>query len=255
MSQQAGDATGSVRFGLVCLHCERTMLAREEWVGWEVMCPYCQAPLRVPDVPIAGRAARGTRPKSGPKKVFNFPCPRCECLLEANTGMSGQTGTCPTCAAHFHVPYVSRWGDPDAATLVDHEVTTPTPLHAYAASGHQAPEFVRGPDGLHAIQCPRCRAHNSLDADSCHACQTPFTMEAAPSTQSIRRRGANSAAAVLGVVSLFLFPLFIPALMAIALGLSAVISPAMGGKLWGAATGIVLGICSMASGVLFWVLR
>ncbi len=255
MSQQAMDATASVRFPVVCLHCERTMLAREEWVGWEVACPYCQAPLRVPDVPTVGRVARGRHPKVGPKKVFNFPCPRCECLLEANTGMSGQSGTCPTCAARFHVPYVSRKGDPDPAALVGGEVTTPTPLHAYAASGDQAPEFVRGADGLDAIQCPRCRAHNAIDADSCLACQTPFTMDAAPSTGSIRRRGANSAAAVLGVVSVFSFPLFLPAVMAIALGLGAVISPAGGGRLWGAATGIGLGICSMAGGVVFWVFR
>lgn len=95
---------------MVCIRCDRPVLARPQWTGREVQCPYCHSVLRVPQPPADGRPVRADGPTLSAKHYFHFACPRCESLLEAHTGMCGQAGTCPTCAARFSVPYLNASG-------------------------------------------------------------------------------------------------------------------------------------------------
>ena len=229
------------------------MYARAGWTGWEVSCPYCHSSLRVPEPPEHDEPVPGEPPRLAPKYGFNFVCPRCTCLLEANTGMSGVLAVCPTCAARVRVPHVSRSGRVGKAELIDEPADVPAPAHAYAASGHQAPRFVETADGTAAIRCPRCNANNAVDADACAACGTPFTMEAAPTVGSLRRRQGSRTALTLGIVGLLLFPLALPSVLAIVIGLRTVFAPASGAAPTGAWIGIGLGVCGIIGALLIWL--
>ncbi len=242
------------RFTILCRRCDRPVLARETWVDREVQCPHCHSLMRVPAMPADRRPVRADGPNLSARHCFNFACPRCECLLEAHTGMSGQRGTCPTCGARFNVPYLrSGSGRPEAATLIEGEAQDPVPLHAYAASGYQAPRIVRRDDGTAVIECPRCNAHNPIDADTCMACGTPFTMEAAPTIGKLRRDVRATSSVTLGVVGLVLFPLVIPGLIAAWLGLRSVMFTGPGRRSSLGFVGLTLGLLSLLAGGAFWL--
>ena len=247
------DSQPAERFTILCRRCDRLVFVRPGWVGREVQCPHCYSLMRVPEVPADGRPVRAEGPSLSERYCFNFPCPRCDCLLEGHTGMSGQPGTCPTCAARFRVPHVRRRsGMPEKAPLIEGEVEAPVPVHAYAASGHQAPRIVQREDGGSVIECPRCNAHNPIDADTCAACGTPFTMEAAPTVGKLRRDTRATASITLGVVGLIVFPLLIPGLAAMWLGLRSVMFAGPGRRSWLGVGGAVLGFLSLTGGVAFW---
>lgn len=240
------------RFQVECIHCERVMLARAGWTDWVVACPYCQSPLTVPELSgPPGQPVRARRSRIVAKQAFNVACPRCQSLLETHTGASGRVGTCPTCAARFQIPYVDRRGLPDAARLIDGDVDAPTPLHAYAASGQQAPRIIRRPDGTAAIACPKCGRENDVDASGCAACGTPFTIEAAPSSSAMQATRDANLSLVFGVASLLL-PVFIPAIVAIGLGGRAVFAPTHAERPWRGLVGMGLGLCSLCGSV--WLL-
>ncbi|MFQ5806893.1 MAG: hypothetical protein ACE5I3_10630 [Phycisphaerae bacterium] len=244
------------RFTILCRRCDRAVLAREAWIGREVQCPHCYSLMRVPDVPADGRPVPAEGPNLSEKRCFNFACPRCDCLLEGHTGMSGRCGTCPTCAARFTVPYLqARSGRPQKATLVEGETEGPVPLHAYAASGHQAPQIVRRDDGTSVIACPRCNAHNPIDADTCAACGTPFTMEAAPTIGKLRRDSRASSSITLGVVALVVFPALIPGMLATWLGLRSVMFGGAARRSTLGFVGLTLGLLSLIAGVTFWYFK
>ncbi len=238
------------QFTILCRDCRRPMTARRTWEGRDVQCPHCASIMRVPPAPAENRPVQAARPSMGPKLEFNFGCPRCETLLEAHTGLSGQPGRCPTCGANLLVPEVNQHtGRPRSAALLDEGGQDPTPIHAYAASGLQAPRILRRADGTHAIECPRCSEMCEVDAESCPACGTPFTIDAAPSMPSYRSSYRAQIALVLGIISLPLFFLIFPALGALGMGL---FSLRLGSGQRPPAAGIVamvLGILSLAGGM------
>lgn len=249
-------AQSAKRFTILCRRCDRPVLAREAWVGWEVQCPHCYSLMRVPHASPDGRPVRADGPHLSAKHCFNFACPRCDCLLEAHTGMSGQPGICPTCAARFNIPYLhGRLGKPDKATLIEGEAEAPMPLHAYAASGHQAPQIVRRDDGTSVIECPRCNAHNAIDADTCMACGTPFTIEAAPTIGKLRRDSRASSSVALGIVALLVFPALIPGVLATWLGLRSVMFAGATRRSVTGLVGLTLGLLSLAAGAAFWYFK
>jgi hypothetical protein len=242
------------RFTILCRRCDRPVLAREAWVGWEVQCPHCYSLMRVPAVPADRRPVLAEGPHLSTRHGFNFACPCCDCVLEAHTGMSGQLGTCPTCGTRFNIPYLrGRSGRPEPARVIEGEAQDPVPLHAYAASGYQAPQIVRRDDGTAVIECPRCNAHSPIDADTCVACGTPFTMEAAPTMARLRRDTRATSSVTLGVVGLVLFPLMLPGLIAVWLGLRSVMFAGPGRRSGVGLAGLTLGLLSLIAGAAFWL--
>lgn len=240
------------RFTILCPQCRRTLAARAAWVGREVQCPHCKNQMRVPP-PMSGAGpvlAAPAREVGGAR--FQFRCPCCESMLEARDVQSGRTGNCPTCGAQFLVPELDRSGVPYEATLIDHDPQDPTPLHAYGASGHQAPRIFRQADGTPGIECPRCRGQTQITADNCPRCGAPFTIDGV-TTGEPRGQGWGSAALILGLIALPLFAVVVPAAGAVVLaGVSWL--RAGGGRPGGAAIlGAVLGVLSLGCAALFFL--
>jgi hypothetical protein len=207
-------------------------------------------------MPADGRPVPADAPNLSPKYCFNFACPRCDCVLEAHTGMCGKMGTCPTCAARFYVPYLrGKSGMPEKATLLDEEAETPVPTHAYGASGHQAPRIVARDDGTAVIECPRCNAYNPIDADVCTACGTPFTMEAAPTIGGLYQSRRANASVTLGVVALVLFPAVIFGLLATWLALRSLMFAGPARRSGLAYVGLTLGLVSLMGAAAFWYVK
>ena len=241
------------RFTIICKRCDRPVIARVEWVAWEVQCPHCQSLLRVPDVPDDGRPVPADIPHMAAKHGFNFPCPRCGCLLEAHTGMCGRNGTCPTCNARLNIPHLRpKSGKPLKAELLDDEGGDPTPVHAYGASGHSAPQIINCPDGSLVIQCPRCNAHSPIDADTCEACGIPFTMDAAATVGKMYRDRWAASSVTLGVVGVVVSPLFIPGFFATWYGLRSVMFSGHGRRKYLGLLGMLLGLISLGGGIVSW---
>lgn len=241
------------RFTILCCRCDRPVLARVAWVGWEVQCPHCYSPMRVPDVPADRQPVRADGPDLSAKNCFHFACPRCDCLLEAHTGMCGRLATCPTCAARFNVPFLrSRSGRPDRAVLIEGAAETPMPVHAYGASGHHAPQIVTCADGTSVIECPRCSAHSPIDADVCAACGTPFTIEAAATVGKLYRDRWATSSVTLGVLGVLLFPTLIPGLLATWFGTRSVMFAGSRRRSTLGFVGLGLGVLALAGGIAFW---
>lgn len=252
------DATSEAeqRFTVLCRRCDRPLIARRGWVGREVQCPHCSSLLRVPAESSDGRPVLAAGPNLSAKRCFNFACPRCDCVLEAHTGMSGQRGTCPTCAARFTIPFIRAGsGKPEKPVLIEGEAADPVPLHAYAASGCQAPRIVQRGDGDSVIECPRCNTHNPIDADTCASCGTPFTMEAAPTIGKLRRDSRATAALAFGVLALPLCFAIVPGLLASWLGLRSAMYAGSERRSTAGLVGLVLGLVSLIGGITFWYFK
>jgi len=226
MTETEANAGPGRQFKMTCRRCERPVIVALDWVGREVRCPHCDSVVRVPPPRPDEQPARSQMPSLVPRRNFNFPCGRCGTLLETSTGLSDQPGQCPTCGVHLIVPRLDPYtGRPLPAQILDTELQAPTPLHAYAASGTDAPKIVKRADGALAIRCPRCNANNAIDANACAACGSPFTLEAAATVTGIRYDGRALAAIIVAVIALLLSftPLAVlPAAISIVLGLLAV---------------------------------
>ena len=256
MSQAQTPPEADRRFNVLCRQCDRVLIVRESWCEREVQCPHCYSLMRVPDPPPGDRPVRADAPFLAPRKVFNFACPKCECVLEAHSGMSSHKGTCPTCGVRFMIPHLDRSGRADKAKLIEGgEDEAPAPVHAYAASGHQAPRIVEMADGSAAIQCPRCNAYNEIDADICAACGTPFTMVAAPTVGKLNRDRWASASVTFGVIGFLAFPLLVPAAIATWLGTRAVMFARADRLSITGVVGLALGLLGLLGGVAFWYWR
>jgi len=216
----SAPAASDDRFPVLCPHCGQAVRARRAWVGRDVQCAHCAGILRVPKPPPDGRPVAGLRPPATPRELFNFPCPRCDSLLESHTGMSGQTGRCPTCNARLEIPFLDQaYGSVSAARLLDGDPQNPTPLHAYAASGAQAPRIRRLPDGTCEIECPQCAARAEITADTCPRCALPFTVEGIATGGPPAGRHSANAALLTGILAIPLSALLVPGLCAVGLGL------------------------------------
>jgi DNA-directed RNA polymerase subunit RPC12/RpoP len=249
------DASSPNRFTMVCLKCERRIVARTAWVGVEVQCPHCSATMRVPAPRPDGQPVRASPPLLVMRQHrFSFSCPRCESLLESQRLMSGQTGRCPTCGAHFVIPELDSAGDPLAAELIDSDAQDPTPMHAYAASGHQAPRIRRLPDGTMQIECPRCTRRSEVTANNCAGCGLPFTIEGVPTAPLIVGSGFATASLVFGILAIPLCFLVLPGLLATAFGLTTWLrrhGSRVPGQAW---AGMILGGISLAMAMFLYLM-
>jgi DNA-directed RNA polymerase subunit RPC12/RpoP len=246
------DAGAASRFTLICLKCDRPISARPDWVGREVRCPHCAAVMCVPPPRADGQPVRGALPPLATQEQrFSFACPRCASLLESHPAQCGQTGRCPTCGARFVVPRtVSHYGPPQQATLLDRDDQDPTPMHAYAASGHQAPKIHRRPDGTPEIECPRCGHRCDIAANNCSSCGIPFTIEGVPTARGGSGHTLATAALVLGIVSIPLCALFVPAGLAVVFGVISWFRQSLRRPSGAALAGIILGTVSLGLGAL-----
>ncbi|MCK4341504.1 MAG: hypothetical protein KAY37_07270 [Phycisphaerae bacterium] len=232
----------SDRFTIICLHCDSQMVAQAAWVGREVLCPHCSQALRVPCFRGDGRPVLADPPQPTMERRFNFACPRCQSLLESHTGMCGRTGRCPTCNAQFVVPAVGhRRGAPQLAALLDKDDQDPTPMHAYAANGHQAPRICRRKDGTPLIECPRCGAHSDVSVNNCPNCGIPFTIDGVPTSSGTPGQSLAVTSLVLGICSIPLFLLFVLGPLAIIFGLASWLRRATPMPSGQATAGIILG--------------
>ncbi len=135
---------------------------------------------------------------------FNFVCGACGSVLEAAIKQSGSPGRCPSCGALFDIPRVDRrTGMVRKITVGAAPLSDPTPVHAYAAAGVQAPDIVRQPDGSLQIVCRRCGQAGNIQEDYCRTCGFPFTLEGA-------NRAASDATHPLAALALGLGILAIP---------------------------------------------
>jgi len=246
------DADAASRFTLICIKCERPLVARRGWVGGEVRCPHCAAVMCVPPPHADGSPVRGALPPLATRQQrFSFACPRCESLLESQPALGGQTGRCPTCGARFVVPRSNLYaGAVPRAALIDADDQDPTPMHAYAASGLQAPRIHRQSDGTLEIECPRCGRRCTITANNCSACGVPFTIEGVPTVRSVGGDKWATAALVLGIVSLPLCMLFVPAALAVIFGLTSWFRQPARRPSGPALAGIILGAVSLGLGAL-----
>ncbi len=248
------DVANASRFQMICLRCDRPVLARPQWAGRNVHCPHCWSVVRVPPPPANGEIVRAGAPSNAPRVVFHFACPRCSSLLEANSGMSGQTGSCPTCAGRMTVPHVdAHSGRADPAILLEEAPDVPAPVHAYAASGEHAPTIERQHDGTSRIRCPRCRELSPIEADVCANCNAPFSIDGAVTMDRVRRDTRAMAALTAGVLAVPLFMLVLPGLAAIVLGYQALQTPVASSRrpvqAWVA---MGLGAVSLMGAAIFW---
>ncbi len=118
-------------------------------------------------------------------------------------------------------------------------------MHAYAASGQQAPRIRHGPDGTPCIECPRCGGRSSITSNNCPSCGVPFTMEGVPTSAGRRGSGLATTALVLGIVSLCLFQLVVVGPLAILFALASWMRSGNTRPSGMAIAGAVLGIISL----------
>ena len=93
-------------------------------------------------------------------------------------------------------------------------------MHAYAASGTQAPRIIESEGSEPLIECRRCGTRNPITADSCSGCRVPFTMDAAPVSASSTQERRADAALVLSLISLPLCQFLVPAALAVLFAVS-----------------------------------
>ncbi len=245
------------RFRIRCRRCERELLARRAWVGQDVRCPHCSSVIRTPTPQPGDSAALADPPALTPARFFNFPCPRCDVLLGGHTGMSGGAARCPTCGVRIEVPFV----DPGSGLPLPATAGEPPPeelaaLHAYAADGRLAPQIVqdriRGP----RILCGGCGGENDIEARSCAACGTPFSIDAVPTGFGSVRGPAGMGALVLGIAglaSVYLPQFIIMSAAALLIGARTAFDR-RGALSWTALVGGGLGLVGVSAGVVGWAM-
>src|SRR2546423_5479264 len=223
-----------------CQVCNTSLSADEGQVGQLVRCPTCLSTLRVPapqrveqlvgagaGASVAGPGTSlpprqlgsflGTSTRGG--KRYGFNCGYCSSRLEANEGMAGQHGQCPTCGNDIIIPILDRYGrliDPMTGKIIKQD---PHPVHAYAAAGDRAPRILRQPGGAQNIQCPRCQSISPITANNCKSCGMPFTMEGTTLEASGASNGFCVASLVLGIIGIPAFCTVITPLLAIIFGI------------------------------------
>ncbi|MFH1746926.1 MAG: DUF4190 domain-containing protein [Planctomycetota bacterium] len=252
---EAGDAQSSGSFVVTCQRCARPISVRQAWIGRDLKCPHCALAFHVPEDASPESPARATPAAPATRARFHFACPRCDSPLEAHSGMCRQVASCPTCGARLHVPYLDpRTNQPGPVTLLETEEQDPTPLHAYAASGAQAPRLERQPDGSMLINCPRCGTRCAVEADNCSSCGAPFTIAGAPAYTDNADTPRATAALVCGIISAPLCKLILPALLAIAFGIMSLNLGSSRPASRIGVIGLILGLASLTAGVTLWIL-
>ncbi len=204
-----------------CDFCKTPMCVDDSQVGTLVRCPTCMTTVQVPSesaaLPVPApkpkptqqvdeRRSRGRIAVSGisraPGKRYGFNCAYCSSRLEANEGLGGQEGQCPTCGNNIVIPILDRYGrliDPITREIIKQD---PHPVHAYAAAGERAPEIVRQTNGAQSIKCPRCQTFSTITSNNCRNCGMPFTMEGTTLESTSANNGFCVASLVLGILGI-----------------------------------------------------
>jgi DNA-directed RNA polymerase subunit M/transcription elongation factor TFIIS len=105
---------------VICGACRTRMLATEEQVGQELVCPDCGMTTRVPapaealdldrpDVTKAGEYGLGSTDQPQPgsaalREHFRYVCPVCSTHLQATREEAGHQTRCPDCLTTFAIP-------------------------------------------------------------------------------------------------------------------------------------------------------
>ena len=125
-------------------------------------------------------------------------------------------------------------------------------MHLYAAAGSAAPRFITGADGVRLIECPSCLAGSAASANRCGTCGLPFSTDGfvgdLPTATGSPADIPALLSLILGVLSIPACCIVFPAVLAIGLGLLALLLPGRSSE-WRvrpmAITGIASGIASL----------
>jgi uncharacterized C2H2 Zn-finger protein len=237
------------KYAVRCPRCTQVVTVTRRWIGEQVRCPHCELRIVVPEPAEDGHIREAGVPPPVDVRAVSFACPRCDSVLESSAGLAGQTGRCPTCGARFVIPADSR-GRQTRAQAIDQDDADPVPMHAYAASGRQAPQIVQQPDGATAIRCPRCGAHSDIDANNCAGCGAPFSTEGVPRAYGGGTNALATFALVFGLIGLPLNPLFVFGGLAVVLGMASWLLRMETRPSGVAIAGMLLGLLSLGLGVL-----
>lgn len=204
--------------------------------------PRMQMTPRPPQAKAPQRLSADTvRAHKGTGRRYGFNCQYCSSRLEANEGMAGSEGHCPTCGQTIIIPILDRYGrliDPMTGKVVK---PPPHPVHAYAAAGERAPRILRQGDGSQLIKCPRCSSNNGISLNNCKSCGMPFTMEGTTLEAAGANNGFCVAALVLGIIGIPAGCTVIVPLLAIIFGIVGISQSGEGGGKGMAIAGIVCG--------------
>ncbi|MCS7034962.1 MAG: DUF4190 domain-containing protein, partial [Phycisphaerae bacterium] len=172
----------------------------------------------------------------------------------ATESMAGTEGQCPTCGLDITIPILDSYGRVVEVRPIKHPLQDPHPVHAYAASGKQAPRIVRLSDGAQHIQCPRCGTFSAITSDNCRACGRPFTIEGTIAEGVEGSNGYAVASLVLGILSLPTFCTGVVPLLAIVFGLVGYQQspPGEGGGRGMAVAGMICGGISLILAFFTW---
>ena len=210
-------------FVIDCPACRKGVTATPELVGRVMSCPHCAEYFTIPEdgaAPVCIAAPSYNRSSVVGRTRFTFSCRRCGSILEGRGELGGKHGRCPTCGAVFVIPEVDALtGLPVDRNSVEPDQQNPTPMHAYATAGSNAPTIQRRHDGTQVIICPRCKREMPVEADTCKSCGIPFTMDGADAITRAAPLGNGLATASLTVGILALLTPCLPGAGLIAVGL------------------------------------
>jgi hypothetical protein len=183
-----------------------------------------EIPMNAPPAPATPPPRYTPPPRSvSAGRRYGFNCGYCSSRLEANEGMAGTEGQCPTCGNSIVIPILDRFGrliDPITKQIIKQD---PHPVHAYAAAGDRAPKILRRGDGSQVIQCPRCQSVSPISSNNCKSCGMPFTMEGTTLDASGASNGPAVASLVLGIIGIPAFCTFVLPLLAVIFGVVALV--------------------------------
>lgn len=166
-------------------------------LGGSVQCPHCRGPF------TASAAAGDPRNRTALERRYHFQCLRCGSVLEARVSQAGESGKCPTCGAMFRIPLVDpRTGLASGNADPGNDGQDPTPLHAYAAAGGEAPQIIRHADDRLEIQCRRCGTRSPITVNNCGSCGIPFTLEGLEQVAKPIQSQGDGALCVIGALSI-----------------------------------------------------
>jgi hypothetical protein len=118
-------------------------------------------------------------------------------------------------------------------------------MHAYAASGHQAPLIRRREDGTPEIECPRCHRRQAVENNNCAGCGVPFSIEGVGIEGGKPGHAFGIWSLVCGCAALPLFMLLAPGALAVLFGFASWFRSARAYPAGQALVGLGLGIISI----------
>ena len=194
---------------------------------------------------------------NGPAQGFNFHCRRCESVLEARSDQCGVQGRCPTCGAEFTIPEIDvKTGLALTDADPGDDGQDPTPVHAYAAAGNNAPRLERAATGTLTIRCPRCNRASAVDSDACASCGLPFTLDGMRAVPSSPKPSCAAVSLAMGAVAFATigYVPYLPSALAIGFGARALGRRARSPRAERRSLAVAGITCGVLAAVLRWVM-